>query len=207
GDTRVEIALMESAVERYIARVDNGPLRLGDSIKEFMDMARESNIAMPSDMALLFKALITADRVLLQLDPDFDVIATARPLVTEQMRARFAPERLLREKRAAAMQLFEMTADAPKTLRLLLYRLKQGRVGVDMEVRHLHRVSMAMERAATRLSLAVVAGAFILGIGPTLMQWDVRIFDIPVFPVIGGLGAVASLAVLFMTMRRQRALD
>ncbi|WP_455555564.1 ABC1 kinase family protein [Comamonas sp.] len=207
GDTRVEIALMESAVERYIARVDNGPLRLGESIKEFMDLAREARIAMPSDMALLFKALITADRVLLQLDPEFDVVTTARPLVRAQMQARFAPKRLLREKRAAAAQMFEMTADAPKTLRLLLYRLKQGRVGVDMEVRHLHRVSMAMERSATRLSLAIVAGAFILGISPTLRDLDLRVFDIPVFPVLGGIGAVASLAVLFMTMRRQRALD
>ncbi|WP_284337471.1 ABC1 kinase family protein [Comamonas sp. NoAH] len=207
GDARVEIALMESAVERYIARRDNGPLRLGDSIKEFMDLARESQISMPADMALLFKALITADRVLLQLDPDFDVISTAKPLVKEQMRARYAPQRLLREQRAAAMQMYEMTADVPKTLRLLMYRLKQGRVGIDMEVRHLHRVSSALERAATRLSLAVVAGAFILGIGPTLLAWDVRLLGIPVFPVLGGLGAVVSLAVLVMTMRRQRALD
>ena len=207
GDTRIEIARMESAVENYIGRRDNGPLRLGESIKEFMDLARASQIAMPSDMALLFKALVTADRVLLQLDPNFDVIATARPLVKAQMRARFAPQRIVREQRNAAMQMFEMTADAPKTLRLLLYRLKQGRVGVDMEVRHLHRVSTAMERAATRLSLAVVAGAFILGIGPTLLAMNVQLLGIPVFPVLGGLGAVISLAVLVMTMRRQRALD
>lgn len=207
GDARVEIALMESAVERYIARRDNGPLKLGDSITEFMGLARESRIAMPADMALLFKALVTADRVLLQLDPDFDVITTAQPLVKEQMRARFAPRRVLREQRAAWLQLFEMTADAPKTLRLLMYRLKQGRIGIDMEVRHLHRVSGALERAATRLSLAIVAGAFILGIGPTLLAWDVRVLGLPIFPVLGGLGAVISLAVLVLTMRRQRALD
>lgn len=207
GDTRIEMALMESAVERYIARRDNGPLQLGESIKEFMDLARESQIAMPSDMALLFKALITADRVLLLLDPDFDVITTAQPLVKAHMHARFAPRRLLREKRQAALQMFEMSADVPKTLRLLLYRLKQGRIGVDVEVRQLHRVSIALERAATRLSLAVVAGAFILGIGPTLLAWDVRLLGIPVFPVLGGLGAVTSLIVLVLTMRRQRALD
>ena len=207
GDVRVEMSLMESAVERYIARRDNGPLRLGDSISEFMDLAREAHISMPSDMALLFKALITADRVLLQLDPDFDVIRTSAPLVRERMRARYAPKRLLREQRASAMQMYEMAADAPKTLRLLMYRLKQGRIGVDMDVRHLHRVSSALERAATRLSLAVVAGAFILGIGPTLLAMDVRLLGIPVFPTLGGLGAIISLAVLVMTMRKQRALE
>ena len=207
GDTRVAIALMESAVERYVARRDNGPPKLGDSITEFMNLAREAQIAMPADMALLFKALVTADRVLLQLDPDFDVITTAQPLVQEQMRARFSPRRVLREKRAAMLQMYEMTADAPKTLRLLMYRLKQGRVGVDMHVPQLYRISGALERAATRLSLAVVAGAFILGIGPTLLAWDIRVLGIPVFHVLGGLGAVTSLAVLVLTMRRQRALD
>ncbi len=207
GDTRVAIALMESAVERYVTRRDNGPLKLGDSITEFMNLAREAQIAMPADMALLFKALVTADRVLLQLDPDFDVITTAQPLVQEQMRARFSPRRVLREKRAAMLQMYEMTADAPKTLRLLMYRLKQGRVGVDMHVPQLYRISGALERAATRLSLAVVAGAFILGIGPTLLAWDIRVLGIPVFHVLGGLGAVTSLAVLVLTMRRQRALD
>ncbi len=145
------------------------------TISEFMDL-RESQIAMPPDMALLFKALVTADRVLLQLDPDFDVIRTAAPLVREQMRARYTPRRLLREQRAASRQMYEMAADVPKTLRLLMYRLKQGRLGVDMEVRHLHRLSTALERAATRLSLAVVAGAFILGIGPTLLASQVHLF-------------------------------
>ena len=207
GDARADIALMESAVERYVAQRGTGPLALAKAITEFMDLAREAQIAMPPDMALLFKALITADRVLLQLDPAFDVIRVASPMVKERLKARYAPERLLRENRTAVTQMYEMAADLPKTLRLLMYRLKQGRVSVDMDIRHLHRVSMAVERAATRLALAVVAGAFILGIGPTLLSWDVRIFGIPVFPVLGGLGAVVSLAVLGLTMRRQKALD
>lgn len=207
GDARADIALLESAVERYVAQRTSKRLSLADSIAEFMDLAREARIAMPADMALLFKALITADRVLLQLDPNFDVIRIAQPMVAAQIKARYHPKRMLRENRAALVQLVEIAADAPKTLRLLMYRLKQGRVGVDMDIRHLRRVSMAVERAATRLALAVVAGAFILGIGPTLLAWDVRLWGIPVFPVLGGLGAVVSLAVLVITMRRQKALE
>lgn len=207
GDAQADITLMESAVERYVARRDNGPLSLADSMLEFMALAREAQIAMPADMALLFKALITADRVLLQLDPQFDVVAIAAPMVTEQIKARYAPERLLREQRAAAAQMYELAADTPKTLRLLMYRLKQGRIGVDMDIRHLDRLSTSVERAATRLALAVVAGAFVLGIGPTLLAWNVHLLGLPIFPILGGLGAIASLAVLVMTMRRQRALE
>jgi len=93
----VALVVKADDIGLHLARRGSGPLRLGDSISEFMDLARESQIAMPPDMALLFKALVTADRVLLQLDPDFDVIRTAAPLVREQMRARYTPRRLLRE--------------------------------------------------------------------------------------------------------------
>ena len=40
-----------------------------------------------------------------------------------------------------------------------------------------------------------------------LLAWDVRLFGIPVFPMLGGLGVAASLAVLALTMRRQKALE
>ncbi len=206
-DGQADISLLESAVERYVAQRRDTPLSLAASMLAFMDLAREAQVALPADMALLFKALVTADRVLLQLDPAFDVVRIAQPMVEAQIRARYAPSRLLREQRAAMVQLYEMAADAPKTLRLLMYRLKQGRVAVDMNIRHLQRVSLAVERAATRVALAMVAAAFILGIGPTLLAWDLRLLGIPVFPVLGGLGAVASLAVLALTMRRQKALE
>ena len=88
-----------------------------------------------------------------------------------------------------------------------MYRLKQGRVAVDMDIHHLERLSTAVERAATRLALAVVAGAFVLGMGPTLLAWDLQLWGIPVFAVLGVLGAIVSLAVLVLTMRRQKALQ
>lgn len=207
ADPQASITRMEAAIERYVAQRGPGPLALARAITDFMDLVREAHIAMPTDMALLFKAIITADRVLLQLDPEFDIVRIATPMVQERLQAHYQPERLLREHSASLAHLLEMSADLPKTLRLLMFRIKQGRVGVDMNIRHLHHVSQALERAATRLALAVVAGAFILGIGPTLLALDVRVWGLPLFPVLGGLGAIISLAVLVNTMRRQRALD
>ena len=38
-----------------------------------MTMARENDLAMPTDLAILFKGLVTADGVMRQLDPGFDL--------------------------------------------------------------------------------------------------------------------------------------
>lgn len=55
------VDVREVAVERSIARRGNAPLRLGDSMRACMDVARKSHISMPADMARRFKAVMTAD--------------------------------------------------------------------------------------------------------------------------------------------------
>jgi ubiquinone biosynthesis protein len=172
-----------------------------------MALARETGVALPADLALLLKALITADQVLLQLDPQFDVVDTATPLVKAQLLQRYSLRSLARQRRAAMAQWMDLADDAPHTLRLVMQRLRSGRLQADLDIRHIDRLSQALERAATRLALAVVAGAFILGLAPGLLTMGPRLWGIPLFAALGVAGAAASLAVLFITMRRQKALD
>lgn len=55
------VDVLEVAVERSIARRRNNPLRLGDSMRACMNVARKSHISMPAGMAWRFKAMKTAD--------------------------------------------------------------------------------------------------------------------------------------------------
>jgi ubiquinone biosynthesis protein len=146
-------------------------------------------------------------RALQQLDPQFDVVDTATPLVKAQLLQRYSLRSLARQRRAAMAQWMDLADDAPHTLRLVMQRLRSGRLQADLDIRHIDRLSQALERAATRLALAVVAGAFILGLAPGLLTMGPRLWGIPLFAALGVAGAAASLAVLFITMRRQKALD
>ncbi|KFJ09291.1 ABC1 family protein [Delftia acidovorans] len=204
-------ARIEAAVDRFVTRhgpgASNGRLVMSRALQDFMALARETGVALPADMALLLKALITADQVLLQLDPQFDVVQTATPLVKAQLLQRYSLRSLARQRRAAMAQWMELADDAPHTLRLVMQRLRSGRLQADLDIRHIDRLSLALERAATRLALAVVSGAFILGLAPGLLTMGPRLWGIPLFAALGVAGAAASLAVLFTTMRRQKALD
>ena len=70
---------MDRFVTRHGPGASNGRLVMSRALQDFMALARETGVALPADMALLLKALITADQVLLQLDPQFDVVQTATP--------------------------------------------------------------------------------------------------------------------------------
>lgn len=120
------VAVREVAVERSIARRGNNPLRLGDSMRECMDLASKSHISMPAGMARRFKAM--------------------------------------------------KTTDIPQTLRLLL-------------------------------SLAVGARAFIGGIGPSWLAWNMRLWGVPAFSALGSCGSAIRLAMGGLTLRRHQALD
>ena len=211
GHASPSAARIEVAVDRFVTRhgpgAGSGRLVMSRALQDFMALARETGVALPADMALLLKALITADQVLLQLDPQFDVVETATPLVKAQLLQRYSLRSLARQRRAAMAQWLELADDAPHTLRLVMQRLRSGRLQADLDIRHIDRLSLALERAATRLALAVVAGAFILGLAPGLLTMGPRLWGIPLFAALGVAGAAASLAVLFITMRRQKALD
>lgn len=202
---------VEAAVERFVAR--HGPdhrngrsLKLSEALQDFMGMAREAGVMLPADMAMLFKAFITADQVLLQLDPHFDVVRTATPMVREQLLQRYSLRQIARRRQAALVEWLDLAADAPHTLRLLMQRLRGGKLQAEIDLRQIDQLAQALERSATRLALAVVAGAFILGLAPGLLTMGPRLWGIPVFAALGVIGAAISVGALVLTMRRHKAL-
>lgn len=58
-----------------------------------------------------------------------------------------------------------------------------------------------------RLSWAVGARAFIGGIGPSWLAWNMRLWGVPAFSAFGSCGSVIRLAMGGLTLRRQQALD
>ena len=65
-------------------------LNLALVLTDFMTIARENDLAMPTDLAILFKALIAADGVMRQLDPKFDLFTAAGPTIQDNIQSRFS---------------------------------------------------------------------------------------------------------------------
>ena len=57
------------------------------------------------------------------------------------------------------------------------------------------------------LSLAVGARAFIGGIGPSWLAWNMRLWGVPAFSALGSWGSAIRLAMGGLTLRRHQALD
>ncbi len=202
GRTDLDLGRLEADSDAFVARHGAPPLRLGAAITDIMAMARQNALALPSDLALLFKALITADGVMHALDPDFDALRVAAPIVKEEMRRRFLPGNILEKGGQAGIDLLGLARDAPALLRLLTLRLRQGRLLAEVELRGLDRIGEDIRWGATRLAVAVVTAAFALGMAPRLLDFGPLVFGVPVTALAGF--AVILVGLVWLAVPRRR---
>ncbi|CAI0803927.1 ABC1 kinase family protein [Serratia quinivorans] len=193
---------LELAAQNFLDKQASATLTLGKALTDLLVMAREHQLALPPDLVLLFKALITADGVLHRLDPNFDIIATLKPMLQQVMLQRYTPEAVRRRMLALGGEALDAGEELPQTLRLLMRRLKRGQISADINLKNISQLSQALERAAVTLAIAIVTAAFTLGLAPYLMQSSVRLWGIPLFPALGALACLGGVLLLALRLRR-----
>ncbi|MGO4742164.1 ABC1 kinase family protein [Serratia quinivorans] len=193
---------LELAAQNFLDKQASATLTLGKALTDLLVMAREHQLALPPDLVLLFKALITADGVLHRLDPHFDIIATLKPMLQQVMLQRYTPEAVRRRMLALGGEALDAGEELPQALRLLMRRLKGGKISADINLKNIDQLSKALERAAVTLAIAIVTAAFTLGLAPYLMHSSLRLWGIPLFPALGALACLGGVLLLVLRLRR-----
>lgn len=180
GATNPDLTKLETSAQAFVESHSSIPLNLGLVLTDFMTMARENDLAMPTDLAILFKGLVTADGVMRNLDSNFDLFAAAGPTVRATMSKQFSLTGLKQKAEALGVGLFGAASELPTLIHLMLVRLKQGRVTVEIEVKGLDKVTRGIERAAARVAVALVVAAFATQLAPRLID-----LGTPAFVTVG----------------------
>jgi ubiquinone biosynthesis protein len=189
----VPLERLENDIEAFVDQYHGTPLaeiKLGRMLLDVTSILRENRLALPPDLALLIKAFITLEGLGRGLDPDFNMAAEALPLLRQVVRARYRPQVLARRAWSSWLRLVDVAEQLPQDLGRLMRKVRQGQMGLDIESRSLQRVGDQLDRAANRLSLALIIAALIIGSsivmtvggGPTLL-------GLPAFGLLGFLGA------------------
>ncbi len=172
GSSTPNLTKLEGSAHNFVMRHSGKSLDLGLVLTDFMTMARENDLAMPTDLAILFKGLITADGVMRQLDPDFDLFNAAAPTVQLTMQQRFSFSAFKKKLESAGAGLFGAASELPSLIHLMLVRLKQGKITVEIEIKGMDALTRGIERAAARVAVALVVAAFATQIAPRLIAYS-----------------------------------
>jgi len=199
---------LTSDVDALIDSVHSVPLKsinLPQLINDLVALLREHNLALPADLTLLTKAFVSLEGMGRQLDPDFDVMATAEPFLRNLVLARYSPKMLARRGRQGFGDMIEVMSGLPADLRKLVKQAQTSNLKLRLDVEKLEEVGDKIERGATRLTLGLITAALILGSSIVMTASGGRApVDVSYFAMFGFLFAVLGVVWIMLSIWRGR---
>lgn len=138
-------------------------LHVSQVINDITQIMRDHDLALPADLVMLFKTLITLEGVVKRLDGSVQLLQQAKPIVLAEIAGRASPRHLLRESRRHLDSLLRTADSLPPTLAKLSHRLQKGRLNINLDLKRLDDLNHQLDRATNRLTMGVVTAALIIG--------------------------------------------
>jgi ubiquinone biosynthesis protein len=198
GDAYVDEARLAADVNEMVFDYEGVPLRdirVGNVIRQFAAIVRSHSIVLPSDLSLMFKALITLEGLGRQYDPDFHIINHLTPLVKSALAERYQPAELMRRGRNAVSEFMNVVGGVPRDLARLLRDTRRGKTRVDLDLKRLDSFGRQLDRTLDRVTVGIMTASLVIGSAIVLTVRDGPVvLGVPVLPALGLLGYL--LAVL-----------
>ncbi len=211
GDTQVDTDSLTNEIAAFVDQyhgVSLQQLRLGKMLTELTTLLRDHSLSLPPDLVLLIKAFITLEGMGRQLDPEFDMVATATPFLRRAMLARYAPDALAKKGWVAATGALDILTGLPQDLRKLLRAARRGTLNVQIDVARLNQLGHQLDRAASRLTVGVVTAALIIGSSIVMtVQGGPTLLGLPLFGLMGFMGAFGGGLWLMVSIWRSGKFD
>ncbi len=192
GDAYVDEVKLAADVNEMVFDYEGVPLkdiRVGNVIRQFAGIVREHSIVLPSDLSLMFKALITLEGLGRQYDPEFHIINHLTPLVRSALAERYQPAELVRRGRGMVSEVFNVLGGVPRDLARLLREARRGKTRVDLDLKRLDSFGRQLDRTLDRVTVGIMTASLVIGSAIVLTVRDGPVvLGIPVLPALGLIG-------------------
>lgn len=143
GDPDVDRVRLEEAVAELIDRFGNlllEHIELADIFQRVFAILREFHLALPPDLALVLRTLLTAEGFVRSIDPSFDIARELTPVAKELMRERISPARLRGEAGRLFAALGRAALATPSFVGHIEKVARTGSITVSIAPRDLERL-------------------------------------------------------------------
>lgn len=135
GDYAVDVQALQRDLEALIGEFRGAVLQqieLSVIFTRVFSLLREYRLALPPDLALLLRTLLTAEGFVRSLDPDFDIAARTLPIAHELVRERLLPGELKRGGRRLVASIGRLAAASPDLVALAENVARSGALPVQV---------------------------------------------------------------------------
>lgn len=200
-DRAAIITEVDRMLERYVGEsLEN--VRFGEAIGELLDLIRRQRMRLPGNYALLFKALIMTEGMLLTLDPNTNLGSLLEPLTDKIVYGQSSGDEWFNRARDAAVDAAQLSIELPRRVDRVLGQVERGNVRVWTRVEDVDAVITRFERVVERANATMLAAACIVALAIVMLfyhpqgwqRWIGVIFWIAV--VAAGIHVIRTLLAL-----------
>ncbi|QXM07137.1 ABC1 kinase family protein [Crassaminicella indica] len=206
---KVNIRNLYSDIEEVYNRYVQESLQnidLPQFVDEMFQVSKKNNLAMPNNMALFLKGIMTIEGVVAKLDPDMNMMEVAVPYIKEHIILKKNYKQDIIEQIENIYQLSKYGLKIPiKTLELMNSVLA-GKLKVQIEHKNLEESIYQLNKMTNRIVFSLIISSIVVGsslvinanVGP-------KIYDISFFGLIGYLSAaVMGLWLLILILKNEK---
>jgi ubiquinone biosynthesis protein len=212
GDDFVDEARLAADLGEFAfdyADIQLKDLKIGVLLHRVSAILREHSIVLPTDLTLLFKALITLEGLGHQYDPEFRLIERVKPFIDRAMRERHQPVETARRAQQTLSELFGVVTSMPRDLARLVKDARHGRMRVDLDLKRLDRFGDRLHSAMDRATIGIMTASLVVGSSIVMTIGEgPRVFGVSLLTYCGLVGYlvafVNSLWIILSIWRSRR---
>lgn len=209
GDKEVDEERLAYDISEMVFSYDNLPLKdvqIGPLLADVTMLMRDNDLTLPSDLTLLFKALITLEGLGRQLTPDFHMVDHLEPFIRQVYASRYTPAAMAKRARHGLHEMLEVVLGLPRDLAHLFRLARRGSLRIDLDLKRLDHFGHQLNKASNRLTMGVLTASLVVGSSIIMtVEGGPTLFGLPLFGLLGFIIAFFnSLWILFSIWRSDR---
>ena len=181
-----------------------GEVQIGQILMELTSLLRLHRIQITTDLAMMVKAMVTAEGSARLICPDLNIINEARPIVQRLFRKRYSPMAVLRQMQHSLRDLASLYKTLPRQTQSILAKMEQGTFTIRFRHENIGGLQRTLETATNRLTLGLLTAALIIG-SSMIVTTGVKplLFGYPTLGIVGYvLSALFALWLIIDIIRR-----
>ena len=159
---------LRSDLDALIARYYSLPLgatKLGGFLDDIFAIVRAHRLLAPSALSMLAKTLITAEAMIVELDPGFQMMDAAQPYVEQLIVKQNSPVLWGKRLARATPDVLWLATESPRVLRRAVTAMQKGEFAVPIEARGFDPYVRRLERTGDRIVLGMILAALVIASG------------------------------------------
>ncbi|MCX5642022.1 MAG: AarF/ABC1/UbiB kinase family protein [Candidatus Omnitrophica bacterium] len=137
-------------------------IRLGQFLVDSIRIGRRFNISFPADLALLGKTLIMVESLCASLDPDFEPLSAAQPVIKAVREQKINPAYFIPKFWRKTKNLSQTISELPNLFFSILRKVESGNFKIQFIHRELEGATRELEHSINRLAWAILLSAIII---------------------------------------------